>query len=150
MNRNAEYAGLYREIADILTYQGENIFKIRSYRRAAETLLALNEPVEDILARGELVKLPGFGVALQQKTAEMIATGSCRLLNRLRDEIPTGILDLLRLEDMTPEAVRGLNNAIEVDSIEALRRAASEGQLETLPLKPSVVERIKRAASRLR
>ncbi len=149
MNRNAEYAGLYREIADILTYQGENIFKIRSYRRATETLVALNEPVEDILSRGDLDKLPGFGAAIQQKTAEMIATGSCRLLDRLREEVPAGIRYLLRLEGLTPEAVRGLQNAIGVDSIEALRRAAVEGRLDDLPLKPAVVERIQRAASLL-
>ena len=148
-NRNAEYAVLFREIADILAYQGENIFKIRSYRRASETLLSLDEPVEDILAREDRSKLPGFGSAIRQKTAEMIATGSCRLLNRLRNEVPAGILELLRMEDLTPEAVRGLQNAIGVDSADALKQAAIQGRLENMPLKPAIAERINKVASRL-
>jgi DNA polymerase (family 10) len=83
---NAEVAGVFSSIAEMLERQGENPFKIRAYRKAVETLEYLNEPVSEVNLRGELRQLPGFGEAIASKTQEILATGTCELFERLKTE----------------------------------------------------------------
>ena len=83
---NREIADVFERIADILEGQGENPFKIRAYRNAVRTLEGLPEPAAAIAARGELKKIPGFGEAIVGKTQEILATGTCELLERLKAE----------------------------------------------------------------
>ncbi|MGB2968282.1 MAG: helix-hairpin-helix domain-containing protein, partial [Phycisphaerae bacterium] len=49
---NAEVAAVFDQIADILEIQGENAFRIRSYRNAARTIRDHAERVEDLAAEG--------------------------------------------------------------------------------------------------
>lgn len=83
---NTDIAAVFDEIAERLEQQGENPFKIRAYRNAVRTLDELTEPAADIAARGELRKVPGFGEAIAAKTHEILSTGTCELLTRLRLE----------------------------------------------------------------
>ena len=83
---NFEVADVFEQIALILEGRGENPFKIRAYRNAVRTLENLTEPVAAINARGELKKIGGFGDAIAGKTQEILATGTCELLERLKAE----------------------------------------------------------------
>lgn len=83
---NFEVADIFEQIAQILEGRGENPFKIRAYRNAVRTLENLPEPVSTIHSRGELKKIAGFGEAIAGKTQEILATGTCELLERLKAE----------------------------------------------------------------
>ena len=83
---NFEVADVFEQIAQILEGRGENPFKIRAYRNAVRTLENLTEPVAEIHRRGELKKIGGFGDAIAGKTQEILATGTCELLERLKAE----------------------------------------------------------------
>lgn len=83
---NFEVADVFEQIAQILEGRGENPFKIRAYRNAGRTLENLTEPVAAIAARGELKKIGGFGDAIAGKTQEILSTGTCELLERLKAE----------------------------------------------------------------
>ncbi len=83
---NFEVADVFEQIAQILEGRGENPFKIRAYRNAVRTLENLPEPIADIHSRGELKKIAGFGDAIAGKTQEILATGTCELLERLKAE----------------------------------------------------------------
>lgn len=83
---NFEVADVFEQIALILEGRGENPFKVRAYRNAVRTLENLTEPVAAIGARGELKKIGGFGDAIAGKTQEILATGTCELLERLKAE----------------------------------------------------------------
>ena len=83
---NLDVAAVFDEIAERLEAQGENPFKIKAYRNAVRTLDGLSEPVADIAARGDLRKIPGFGEAIAAKTQEILSTGTCELLERLRGQ----------------------------------------------------------------
>ena len=66
------------EMAHALDGQRSNLYRIRAYRRAAETLLNLERPVEDIVAEtGErgLRELPGIGSSLSEKIVHLVQTG---------------------------------------------------------------------------
>lgn len=83
---NFEVANIFEQMALILEGRGENPFKIRAYRNAVRTLENLTEPVAAIGARGELKKISGFGDAIAGKTQEILTTGTCELLERLKAE----------------------------------------------------------------
>lgn len=83
---NFEVADVFEQIAQILEGRGENPFKIRAYRNAVRTLEHLTEPVSAVYARGELKKISGFGDAIAGKTQEILSTGTCELLERLKAE----------------------------------------------------------------
>ena len=86
---NFEVADVFEQIAQILEGRGENPFKIRAYRNAVRTLENLTEPVAAIGARGELKKINGFGDAIAGKTQEILATGTCELLERRKRRMPS-------------------------------------------------------------
>src|SRR3970282_348564 len=104
---NADIAGAFEEIADLLELGDENPFRIRAYRNAARVVGGLSLDLAGHLAAGkDLPKLPGIGEDLAGKIHELAATGSCKLLDRLRKKFPEGITELMRLSGLGPKRVR--------------------------------------------
>ena len=129
---NADIAAVFEEIADLLELGDENPFRIRAYRNAARVVGGLSLDLAARLAEGgELPKLPGIGEDLAGKIHEIAATGTCKLLEKLRGRFPAGITELLRLPGVGPKRVRALHEA-KIDSLEDLRRAARAGRLPKL------------------
>jgi DNA polymerase (family 10) len=130
---NADIAAAFEEIADLLELGDDNPFRIRAYRNAARVVGGLSLDLAARLAEGgELPKLPGIGEDLSGKIHEIAASGSCKLLEKLRGRFPAGITELLRLPGVGPKRVRALHEA-KIDSLEDLRRAARAGKLPALP-----------------
>jgi DNA polymerase (family 10) len=130
---NADIAAAFEEIADLLELGDENPFRIRAYRNAARVVGGLSLDLAAHVATGkELPKLPGIGADLAAKIREIAASGSCKLLEKLRGRFPAGITELLRLPGVGPKRVRALHEA-NIDSLEDLRRAARAGRLPALP-----------------
>jgi DNA polymerase (family 10) len=126
MNRNAEIAAQFDEIADRLLLLGESWFKVRAYQRAAGVMRSSTEDVVVLSAEGRLGGLPGVGDAISQKTADYLATGHIPLLDRLREQVPDGRLALLRA-GLTPAQVRELGDRLGVESADQLREALARG-----------------------
>ena len=130
---NADIAAAFEEIADLLELGDENPFRIRAYRNAARVVGGLSLDLAATLAAGkDLPKLPGIGADLDGKIHEIAASGTCKLLEKLRGRFPAGITDLLHLSGVGPKRVRALHEA-KIDSLEDLRRAARAGRLPKLP-----------------
>jgi DNA polymerase (family 10) len=131
---NADIAAVFEEIADLLEIRGDNPFRIRAYRNAARTVGELGQDLAALVARGRnLPKLPGIGADLAGKIAEIGRTGTCALLERLHRELPAAITELLRIPGLGPKRVKLLHDALKVDTVEALRRAAGAGRIRELP-----------------
>lgn len=132
--QNAEIAAVFDEIADLLEIEGANPFRIRAYRNAARTVGDLGRSVHSMVAQGaDLDALPGIGADLAAKIAEIVATGSCTLLARLRQELPSGITELLKVPGLGPKRVRALHHELGVQTIEQLHRAARDGRVQAIP-----------------
>jgi len=129
---NSEVAEIFLRIGDLMEYQAQDAFKIRSYWRAAETLLTLDEPLAHIAARGKLEAIPGVGKAIAGKIGEILETGTCALYERLKGEVPEGIQRLLRLPGLTPRLIRILEAERGVCTPENLDAALS-GPLDAIP-----------------
>ncbi len=89
--KNAEIAALFNEIADFLEIKGENPFRVRAYRRAAQAMEGLTEDVAAIAAREGLLEIPGIGKDLAAKIQEYLQRGRVEYLDELRKEIPPGV-----------------------------------------------------------
>jgi DNA polymerase (family 10) len=131
---NADIAALFEEIADRLEIQGANTFRIRAYRNAARTLGELPQEARALLEQGEdLTRLPGIGDDLAAKVHEIVTTGRCSLLERLRKELPPAVTELLQIPGLGPKRVKALYHDLEVQTVEQLYRAARDGRIRALP-----------------
>ena len=79
--KNLEIARDFDLIADLLELKGENPFRIRAYRRAAQNLGTLSEDVESLRARDRLDDIPGIGPDLAGKIGEYLKTGQIEALD---------------------------------------------------------------------
>ncbi len=131
---NADIAGIFEEVADRLEIQGANPFRIRAYRNAARTLGELPQEARSLLQQGDdLTRLPGIGDDLAARVREIVTTGRCALLERLRRELPPAITELLQIPGLGPKRVRALYHELEVQTVEQLLRAARDGRIRALP-----------------
>ena len=119
---------MFAQIADLLEIKGENAFKIRAYRSAAETLADHPDAVARLDLQ-QLRELPGIGKDLAAKIRELVETGACAYHAELLHEFPPTILELLRLQGVGPKTVALLYSALGVSSLETLAAAAREGRL---------------------
>jgi DNA polymerase (family 10) len=131
--RAAEVADVLEEIGRLLDFKGENPFKVRAYANAARALADLGEPLDVVLAEGRLREIPGIGSAIADKIVAYIETGSIPLLERLRDEIPAGVLDLVAVPGLGPKRARAAFGALGIASLDDLEAAAASGRLAEVP-----------------
>jgi DNA polymerase (family X) len=131
---NADIAIIFEEIADRLEIQGANPFRIRAYRNAARILGELPQAVRMLVENGkDLTRLPGIGDDLAAKIHEIVTTGRCSLLERLRRELPPAVTELLQIPGLGPKRVRSLYHDLDVQTAEQLYRAARDGRIRALP-----------------
>jgi len=126
---NAELARIFNEIGDMLEIMGEVVYKAVAYRRVADAVERYPDDVAALFRRGEPPKLPGAGAALTAKLAELAETGRLAYHEKLRAQVPDGVLELLRVPGVGPRTVRTLHETLGIDSLDALRSAAETGGL---------------------
>ncbi len=126
--KNREIARIFSEIADIQEFRGYDIFKIRAYRRAALNLEGMSKGV-DALSHKELLEIPGIGKDFAAKIEEYLATGKIEVHEKLKEEVPSGMLDLLVVPGLGPKTARLLYNKLGVRGIDDLERLAVEHRL---------------------
>jgi len=131
---NAWIATKLEEVAELLEVQQANPFRVRAYRRAAETLRTLPQPVADLLAAGgteRLEGLAGIGTALARAIEELAGTGRLALLERLRGG--SGPEEVLAtVVGIGPELAHRIHAELGVDSLYSLEAAALDGRLASV------------------
>src|SRR6187431_604454 len=126
---NAELARIFNEIGDMLEIIGEVVYKAVAYRRVADAVERYPDDVAALFQRGEPPKIPGAGEALTAKLAELAETGRLEYHERLRAQVPDGVLEMLRVPGVGPRTVRLLHETLGIDSMDGLRAAAETGGL---------------------
>lgn len=132
--RNGEIARLFEELADLMEIQGANPFRLRAYRNAARTLESLTEPVAELARQGPsaLTALQGIGKELAQKIVATVETGGLEQLDRLREEVPPGVVMMLRIPGVGPKKVAALFHELNVTTLDQLREACERGDVAGL------------------
>src|ERR671911_1371360 len=104
----------------MLEILGEVVYKAVAYRRVADAVERYPDDVASLFARGEPPKLPGAGAALTAKLAELSETGRLEYHERLKAQVPAGLLEMLRVPGVGPKTVRLINSELGIDTVEAL------------------------------
>lgn len=126
-------AAALQEIAAFLELTGgPNRFKARAYKAGARTLTAVSEDLGDLIQAGRLTTLPGIGSALASQIEQLYLTGQSSVLEKLRTEFPTGVLEISSRVGLSVAKIKQLQEELGIASIEELRAAAEAGQLRNL------------------
>src|SRR5947209_20055930 len=97
---NLSIATMLQDIATMLEIKAENRFKTQSYRRAADTLLNMPDDIRTVWRAGQLETLANVGEAIAAKIDELLRTGSLQFYERLRAEVPAGVMALTAIPDI--------------------------------------------------
>jgi len=130
---NADIAAVFEEIADLLEIQNENPFRIRAYRNAARQVEGMGVALADMVAKDEdLTELPGIGEDLAAKIKEIVATGQCKTLEKLRKQVAPSVTELLKIPGLGPKRVRMLYDQLKVKTVAQLAKLAQSGRIREL------------------
>ena len=86
--KNEEISGIFRDIADLLERKKENWFKIRAYRKVADSIDGLVDEVETLVSEDRIQEIEGAGPAIKKKITEIITTGKLAYYEKLKMEFP--------------------------------------------------------------
>lgn len=130
---NAEVAATLWRVGDLLALAGENPFKIQAYRRASQVVDTLARPVAELWREGKLGELPGLGERTVKRIGALLETGTFDELERLRRDVPPGVLELLAVEGVGPKTAARAWKELGVTGVDALEEACLDGRLAGLP-----------------
>lgn len=132
VDQRAELAMLFEQMADMLDIQGENYHRIMAYRRAAETLRGLGQPLETLVEEGNLEALPGIGETLASKIQEYMNTGTLAAYEKLAGQVPFNLLEIFQVPGVGPRKTALFWHELGITTLEDLESAAQNGQLQRL------------------
>ena len=150
---NEELARRFERLALLMEIRGDDRFRVRSYRNAAETLETWPSSVAGI-AREEGAKglqtLPGVGKAISGKIVELLAHGTFDAWERLKEETPETVLDLLEVEGVGVKTAAALYQQFKISSLRDLLQFVEGGGLDLLDgVGEKTAERIARSTRAL-
>lgn len=129
---NRQIADVFDTIADMLQLKGEIIHRILAYRRVAETIRELPRDLRALAAEDKLNEIDGVGKVLAEKISELLETGELRFYHELAQEIPPGLVEVLRVNGVGPKKAMLFYKELGIASIPALEAAAQAGKLRNL------------------
>ncbi|HEX6046418.1 MAG TPA: helix-hairpin-helix domain-containing protein [Pyrinomonadaceae bacterium] len=148
MDNDAIARRFYR-LAALMELRGDDPFRWRSYRNAAEAIEVWPTPLKEIAEKegvAGLQTIPGVGKAIAGKVIELLARGSFDAWDRLTAETPESVLDLMELPGIGPKTAAMLHQRFKVSSLEDLKTFAAGGGLDMVDgIGPKTAEKIKEA-----
>ncbi|MBC8162722.1 MAG: DNA polymerase/3'-5' exonuclease PolX, partial [Roseiflexaceae bacterium] len=132
MLTNRAVADIFAAIADSMELLGEDRFRALAYRKAANAIGELPLPLADYRARSALDDIPGVGKTIAEKIGTLLDTGTLPLYERMREQVPAGVIDLLRVPEIGPRSARRLQAELGITSLDDLRAAIENGKLREL------------------
>lgn len=131
---NSTMARLLAETADLMEIDGADSFRVRSYRRAAESVEQTTVDLVAIAAdTARLLEIPGIGKSMAANLQAIVASGTLPLRDELLAKYGSGLLQLLKLPGMGPKTISLLWDAAQISSIDQLAQAIDDGRLACLP-----------------
>ncbi len=128
---NRQVADIFSMIADMLQIKGESIHRILAYQNAADSIRELPRDLRAYAAEGRLEEIPSIGKIIAEKIQELLDTDSLEFYERLKAEVPPGVVDILHINGVGPKKAKQFWDA-GYTSVEMLESAAREGKLRTM------------------
>jgi DNA polymerase (family 10) len=125
-------AAALREIGRLLALKGENPFRARAYERAASTLERLDGDLAALVQERRLTQISGIGAGLAGVIEELHRTGQSSSLERLRRELPLGVIELSNVPGLSLKKIVALHDALGVKSVADLKVAGEKGLIRSV------------------
>lgn len=130
---NQRLAALFRSMAELLASQRANPYRVRAYRRAADSLLQLEEDVAAVALQGSLEEIDGIGKELADKITEFLETGSVRAYEELKKPLPANIKNWTKLPGLSESLVTYLYFRLGIRTAADLEQLVQSHLLRTMP-----------------
>lgn len=131
---NKAIAGILYETADLLEIDGQDSFRIRSYRNAAEAIEAFPQQIADLISEPKKVLgIPGIGKGMLANLQEMFREGKLSLHSEMLNKYKPSMLDLLKIQGLGPKTIALIWSAYQVCDVEGVGKLAREGKIRELP-----------------
>ncbi len=131
---NKAIAGILYETADLLEIDGQDSFRIRSYRNAAEAIEAQTQQIADLIDEPKKVlAIAGIGKGMLLNLQEMFREGKLSLHADLLKKYHPSMLDLLKIQGLGPKTIALIWSAYQVSDVEGVAKLAKEGKIRELP-----------------
>jgi DNA polymerase (family 10) len=131
---NKSIATIFHETADLMEIAGEDAFRVRSYRRAAETIETLPQQVADLIQEPKkLLEVPGIGKRMVGHIEEILREGALRHHRELLSQYRPSMLELLKIQGLGPKTIALIWSAYRACELDEVAKLAREGKLRTLP-----------------
>ncbi len=129
---NKRVSAVLEEAALFLELKGENPFKVKAYSHAARTIEILEEDLRVTIREGRLREIKGIGEALAQHITELVTTGRLQLHENLKNSIPPGHLEMLKIPGLGPKKIKVLHDRLQIKTVGELEYACLENRLVDL------------------
>src|ERR1044072_3948686 len=131
---NKALAGILFETADLLEIDGQDSFRIRSYRNAAEAIEAYPQQIASLIHEPKRVlAIAGIGKGMLMNLQEMFKQGRLQLHADLLKKYRPSMLELLKIQGLGPKTIALIWSAYQVSDIEGVEKLARERKIRTLP-----------------
>lgn len=128
--KNIEISVIFKNIAKLLTIKGEASFRIKSYEKAADIISDLAEDVSELIEEGKFQSFSGIGKTIEDKSKEILETGTCQAYEKLIAEMGIEALDLLELRGVGGKTAGVLYNDLGIKNLNDLSDALDSGKLQ--------------------
>jgi DNA polymerase (family 10) len=124
---------VFEQIAASLALKGGNPFRIRAFENAARIVAEYPGDITAAVTSGALAEVEGIGKGSLEILRELEATGRSSVLAELQEQVPPGLVEMLRVPGLGIAKVRQIHEVLQVDSLADLEIAAADGRLAELP-----------------
>lgn len=131
---NRSIAGIFDETADLMEIHGEDSFRVRSYRRAAESIGSFPQQISDLISEPkQVLAIPGIGKSMLGHIQEILKTGKLPLHTELLGKYKPGILELLKIQGLGPKTIALIWDTYKISDVAGVEKLAREGKIQVLP-----------------
>jgi DNA polymerase (family X) len=131
---NKSIANVLYETADLLEIDGQDSFRIRSYRNAAQAVENHSQQIKDIIAEPkQVLAIPGIGKGMLTNLQGLLKDGSLAVQKELLQKYHPSMLGLLKIQGLGPKTIKLIWDAYQVSDVNGVEKLAREGKIRTLP-----------------
>ena len=131
---NKALANILYETADLLEIDGQDSFRIRSYRNAAQAVENHSQQIKDIIGEPkQVLAIPGIGKGMLKNLEELLNTGKLVAQSELLEKYHPSMLQLLKIQGLGPKTIALIWSSFKVSDVDGVEKLAREGKIRDLP-----------------
>jgi DNA polymerase (family 10) len=131
---NKSLATILYETADLLEIDGQDSFRIRSYRNAAAAIESLPQQITELIQDPKnVLAVPGIGKSMLNNLQQLLGEGRLTLHTELLKKYHPSMLELLKIQGLGPKTIALIWSAYQVSDLDGVEKLAREGKIQTLP-----------------